>query len=227
MNYMLDFIVNQFQTQWEFIVQLALSIVLGFAIGYERKIRNKEASLKTHTIVAFGSCLMMIISMYGFKDLNHDVARVAAQIVTGIGFLGAGMIIYRKNTGIHGLTTAAGIWATAAIGMAVGGGLYVVAVCGTIMFILAQIILHINVPFFQKKKFNTFNIQFIQTKDENEKIKELFSADKFQNFTMEKNEEQLVINVTLKSEKTYSTSELTEIINENAFILSIERLEED
>lgn len=85
----------------------------------------------------------MIISKYGFSGENADVARVAAQIVSGIGFIGAGMIVYRKNA-VHGLTTAAGVWATAGIGMACGAGLYFVAVGGTLIMILVQCVLHIT-----------------------------------------------------------------------------------
>ena len=84
---------------WEegrMILDLLLSVVLGFAIGMERRIRSKEAGIRTHTIVCVGSALMMIVSKYGFGD-NADTARVAAQIVSGVGFLGAGIIIYRKQ----------------------------------------------------------------------------------------------------------------------------------
>ena len=89
-------------------LDLLLAAVLGFVIGLERKVREKEAGIRTHTIVAFGSALMMVISKYAF-GAEADSARVAAQIVAGIGFLGAGIIVYKKNV-VHGLTTAAGIW---------------------------------------------------------------------------------------------------------------------
>ncbi|MDE6676874.1 MAG: MgtC/SapB family protein [Clostridia bacterium] len=83
----------------EYFLRMLIAIVLGFAIGLERKIRFKEAGMRTHTIVAAGACLFMIISKYGFDDIdkNFDVARVAAQVVSGVGFLGAGMIMYRKQ----------------------------------------------------------------------------------------------------------------------------------
>jgi len=213
--------------QLVFLCELLLSIILGFAIGFERKIRNKEASVKTHTIVCFGACLMMIISRFGFGDSDHDTSRIASQIVTGVGFLGAGMIVFRKNSGIHGLTTAAGVWATAGIGMACGSNLWYLAIGATILIIAAQVVLHIDKPFFQKKKFNTFNVVFIQDNDANLQIKELFNAEKFQNFTMEKHDGKIIINATIISEKTYSTVELTEIMNNNDFIISIERLQED
>ena len=96
----------------QYLISMLLSVVLGFAIGFERKLRFKEAGIRTHTIVCAGSALIMVVSKYGFGDsIEADASRVAAQIVSGIGFLGAGIIIYRKHE-IHGLTTAAGVWAT-------------------------------------------------------------------------------------------------------------------
>ncbi|MBE7083784.1 MAG: MgtC/SapB family protein [Clostridiales bacterium] len=99
---------------------MVLSLLLGFAIGFERKLRFKEAGIRTHTIVCVGACLFTLVSVFGFS--SADSSRVAAQVVSGIGFIGAGMIFYHKEV-VRGLTTAAGIWATAAIGMSVGAGL--------------------------------------------------------------------------------------------------------
>ena len=109
----------------------------------------KEAGIRTHLIVSLGSALIMLVSKYGFFDLIEqlpelsklDPSRVAAQIVTGVGFLGAGMIFVRRQS-VSGLTTAAGIWATAGVGMAVGAGMYVIGVAGSLLIILTQIILH-------------------------------------------------------------------------------------
>ena len=128
--------------QWPWLIDLLISVVLGFIIGLERKLRYKEAGVRTHTIVCFGAALMMVVSKHAF-DSAADSARVAAQIVSGIGFLGAGMIVYRQHE-VHGLTTAAGVWTTAGIGMAVGGELYLVAVGATILLIVAQCILHMR-----------------------------------------------------------------------------------
>ena len=91
------------------LARIAYAVALGFAIGLERKLRFKEAGIRTHTIVCAGSALIMVVSKYAFSDIaEYDASRVAAQIVSGIGFLGAGMIIYRKQV-VHGLTTAAGV----------------------------------------------------------------------------------------------------------------------
>ena len=100
-------------------LNVLLAAVLGFAIGFERKMRFKEAGVKTHTIVCIGSALIMVVSKYAFEGMSADVSRIAAQIVSGIGFLGAGIIMFRGQK-MHGLTTAAGVWATAGVGMACG-----------------------------------------------------------------------------------------------------------
>lgn len=142
--------MNFFQEQMIFILRLLLASACGCVIGYERKNRGKGAGVRTHTIVALASALMMIISKYGFSDMidepgirGVDPARIAAQVVSGIGFLGAGMIYFNRHL-VRGLTTAAGIWATAGVGLAMGAGLYVVAIVSTVLIVLSQIILHKN-----------------------------------------------------------------------------------
>ena len=133
-----------------YILRLFIAGICGLAIGIERKNRAKEAGLRTHFVVACGAALMMLISKYGFIDMEQfgamkvvDGARIAAQVVSGVGFLGAGMIFVQKQT-ITGLTTAAGIWTTAGIGMAIGAGMYVVGISATVLILLAQFILHKN-----------------------------------------------------------------------------------
>ena len=118
--------------------------LLGAAIGIERELRDREAGLRTHVLVSVGSALFTIISAYGFHDfivnggpvIRADPTRIAAQIVTGIGFLGAGAII-REGLSVRGLTTAATLWGVAAIGMAAGAGYYSAALFGTAIVILA------------------------------------------------------------------------------------------
>lgn len=124
-----------------FFLRLVLASVLGGAIGINRELRAKEAGIRTHFLVSLGSALIMIISQHGFNDVidlagyELDPARVAAQVVSGIGFIGAGMIIIQKHT-IKGLTSAAGIWTTAGIGLTVGGGLYFVGISATILTLI-------------------------------------------------------------------------------------------
>jgi putative Mg2+ transporter-C (MgtC) family protein len=125
---------------WELISRLIFAAVLGSLIGFERERLLWAAGLRTHMLVAVGSCLAMIVSAYGFAGVlgPHvilDPSRIAAQVVTGVGFLGAGSIILRNEV-VKGLTTAASLWAVAAIGLAAGGGLYVAAIAATIIILI-------------------------------------------------------------------------------------------
>ena len=104
--------------EWNFILRIFVAGILGGLIGFEREFRAKEAGVRTHFIVALGSALFMVISQYAFAG-RFDAARVAAQVVSGIGFIGAGVIIFQKNV-IRGITTAAGLWVAAAIGLGCG-----------------------------------------------------------------------------------------------------------
>lgn len=114
---------------FDFVLRLLVAGILGAIIGLDREYRAKEAGYRTHFLVSLGSALIMIVSQYGFQDIikensvSLDPSRVAAQVVSGIGFIGAGTIILQKQI-VRGLTTAAGIWATAGIGLAVGAGMY-------------------------------------------------------------------------------------------------------
>ena len=126
---------------WNLIIRLLMAGLMGGLIGLEREVRAKEAGLRTHCIVALGRALFMIISQYAFEGRQHDAARVAAQVVSGIGFIGAGVIIFQKNV-VRGVTTAAGLWVAAAIGLACGAGMYVVAGAATIMTALCLEAMH-------------------------------------------------------------------------------------
>ena len=125
--------------------RLLLALFLGGAIGIEREYRAKEAGFRTHFLVALGSALFCVVSQYGFGVDLKDSSRVAAQVVSGIGFLGAGTIIFQKNV-VRGLTTAAGLWVTAAIGLACGTGMFVAAVITTAMVLLGLEVLNFWIP---------------------------------------------------------------------------------
>lgn len=122
--------------QAQIIVELLLAAFLSTLIGIDRESRNQPAGLRTHMLVGVGSCLFTSLSIYAFSS---DTARVAAQIVTGIGFLGAGTIIQRQGHPHH-LTTAASIWATAAVGMAVGAGAWFLALGATLIIWLVLVV---------------------------------------------------------------------------------------
>jgi putative Mg2+ transporter-C (MgtC) family protein len=120
--------------------RLGLATLLGLLVGIERERREQAAGMRTHAVVALASALMMLVSAYGFPEtggFRYDPMRLAAQVVSGIGFLGAGVIIFRKNV-VHGLTTAASVWAVAGVGLAVGGGLPITASVGTAFILLVQ-----------------------------------------------------------------------------------------
>jgi putative Mg2+ transporter-C (MgtC) family protein len=129
---------------WHVALRLGLAAILGGAIGVERELRDREAGIRTHLLVSLGSALFTLVSAYGFHEfltsgdavVRADPTRIAAQIVTGIGFLGAGAII-REGLSVRGLTTAATLWVVAAIGMACGAGWYGPALITTLFTILA------------------------------------------------------------------------------------------
>lgn len=207
------------------LLNVLFAVVLGFAIGYERKLRYKEAGIRTHTIVCAGSALMMVVSKYGFGDAQADAARVAAQIVAGVGFLGAGIIVYRKHE-VHGLTTAAGVWATAGVGMAAGAGLYIIAAGSTVILIGVQCIFHIRCNVFQTKKFFQVKICFVSDGSANNTIKELFQTDRFNRLVIERKGGETVYHATLNTDKEYSSQRLGEIMAQYPFIRSIERCDD-
>lgn len=137
----------------DFFARILLACVCGACIGFERSRRLKEAGIRTHIIVCCAAALIMIVSKYGFADLTTlegavfngtrgaDPARVAAQVVSGISFLGAG-VIFKHGSTVKGLTTAAGIWATAGIGLAIGSGMYILGIFATVVVALLQVLMH-------------------------------------------------------------------------------------
>ncbi len=146
MEYFQTFL-NHIVDQLPMILRIVVACLCGAAIGYERSVRQKDAGIRTHIIVALGSALMMIVSKYGFFDvvkfdgISLDASRIAANIITGISFLGAG-VIFVRNASIKGLTTAAGIWATSGVGIAIGSGMYLIGILSAVLMIIIQIVLH-------------------------------------------------------------------------------------
>ena len=132
---------------WDFILRLFVAGMLGAVVGLDREYRAKEAGYRTHFLVALGSALIMIVSQYGFQDIiredgvSLDPSRVAAQVVSGIGFIGAGTIIFQKQM-VRGLTTAAGLWATAGVGLAVGAGLFWLGIAATALTLVGLEVLN-------------------------------------------------------------------------------------
>lgn len=130
---------------WEVTIRLVVALLFGGIIGVEREFRAKDAGFRTHFLVSVGSALFCVVSQYGFGEELKDASRVAAQVVSGIGFLGAGTIIFQKNV-IRGLTTAAGLWVTAAIGLACGTGMLLIAAVSTALVLIGLEVINEFIP---------------------------------------------------------------------------------
>ena len=139
-------------TQLDLALRLTVGLVLGAIIGFERELHRQPAGFRTHSLVSLGAALFTVVSAFGFSGDLADPTRIAAQIVSGIGFIGAGTILqYRGH--IRGLTTAASLWSVAAIGTAAGAGLYVVAVVGTLLILVILSLLD-NLERFARRRLN-------------------------------------------------------------------------
>lgn len=151
---MFDSWIDKFD--WILIIRMVIAALCGLAVGYERKFQLKSAGVKTHFIVAISSTLMMEVSKYGFFDTQGaDGARIAAQVVSGISFLGAGIII-KRNQNVEGLTTAAGIWMMSGIGLAIGAGMYFIGITCTVLYLLFHLIVK-----WVDKKFRIHQIGYV------------------------------------------------------------------
>ena len=150
-------------TVGEMILRIAVGGLLGALVGLERHLRAKEAGIRTHFLVGLGSALFMVISQFGFPDAERfDAARVAAQVVSGMGFLGAGLIIFHKNS-IRGLTTAAGVWVVSAIGLASGAGMFWIAATTAVMAVICLEAMHF---FLRKYEQHQVRISFTALSEE-------------------------------------------------------------
>lgn len=226
--------LNNWAQLGDYFIRILAAALAGFAIGYERKTRSKEAGVRTHTLVCMAAALLMVISKYGFADQiagengirGGDSARIAAQVVSGIGFLGAGIIIYRKDT-LHGLTTAAGIWATAGIGMAFGSGMYFLGLAATIILLVIQIILHLPIKFLHARTVHVAHvIVLLSTSDTLDRLKELFSVDKFLEMRTYKDGDIIKADLKINTSESLEADTIYKIISENDYILSIEQVDE-
>jgi len=191
----------------EIIVRLAIASLLGALIGLERERKDWAAGLRTHMLVCTGSCLIMLVSAFGFADVlstDHvtlDPSRIAAQVVSGIGFIGAGAILFSKQGTVRGLTTAAGLWTVAAIGLATGGGLYFAAGATTV---IALIILWALQPLEQRysNKFRHKILRIVASHDISNinLLKNLLGNEalKVQAFHLEREEDAFVFQLTFE-----------------------------
>ena len=228
-------ITSEFFLQFESIGRCILAAICGAIIGFERKNRSKEAGLRTHLIVALGSALMMVVSKYGFFDLLRyaaqlevevklDPSRLASNIITGIGFLGAGTIFVRKQV-INGLTTAAGLWATAGIGMAIGAGMYIIGISMTLFLFLAQIILHKNIKILRAPTSDLLVLRVDDSSDIIKKLNDIFKELKMEVMTIKYErigEKLLEVECFVKFPKKYTISQLAADLKQYDFIRSLD-----
>ena len=220
--------VGDIWTQLEFLLRLVVAGICGCLIGYERKNRLKEAGVRTHIIVALGAALIMIISKFGFIDLHssagYDPTRIASQIVSGIGFLGAGMIFLKKQA-ISGLTTAAGVWTTAGIGMAIGAQLYFIGGAATILVLVVQVLLHKNYRWIHLPVSEQVNIIFSESNNAITFIQETFAANHIEiiNLKAEKLENDLLeMELYVKLPRSFNIASFMNLLKDNPHVKSIQ-----
>lgn len=204
-----------------FLLSLLTAVVCGAAIGVERTLRQKEAGIRTHIIVALGSALIMVVSKYGFADIpDFDPARLAAQVVSGISFLGAGIIVYKGS--VKGLTTAAGVWTTAGIGLAAGAEMYGIAIYSTIILLVVQIAIHKVVPV---ENTSTAAIS-LKLLDDAEAVENITDELKKHHYTIissnvEKKNGKIACLFTVKSRSHINPDDVNALLCNNEFVISV------
>lgn len=211
-----------------YFLRIFTACICGFVIGYERSRRQKDAGIRTHVMVALGSALVMVVSKYGFADslamgMNADATRIASNVVTGVGFLGAG-VIFVKDVSIKGLTTAAGIWATAGIGLALGAGMYTLGITATLFMVIFQFVLH---RFFSRLEntSNEFTVVLADKKGSVNAFKEKLIE---RNIHIEKckmtrnHDTTITLDVTVKKARNISMDEIMLLMEQDENIISVD-----
>ena len=218
----------------DFVIRILVACLCGFVLGVERSRRFKEAGVRTHMIVCAGAALIMIVSKYGFADLTSaskemyngtrgaDPARLAAQVVSGVGFLGAGMI-FKNGGSVTGLTTAAGIWAAAGIGLAIGSGMYVVGILVTVAIASIQMLMHIVTVGADAYKHCNIDILVESLFDFDEKFRDLMKqyGATLVEFRITREVNGIRYNATLKTKKTITSDDVSAVLAGNAEVIEI------
>lgn len=212
------------QTELVYLFRIVLAGVFGFIIGVERSHRQKEAGMGTHFTVGLASALFTVISIKVGEIAGGDGARVAAQVVTGIGFLGAGIIFFRRES-LHGLTTAAIIWATSAIGMACGAGMYIVSACGTLLVVVMQLVLH-TAPF-KRHGQRLLLVRFYHSDELQKTLQLYFGITQFHRYKVTRSaDNRLQVEAVIRPNQNYHAEKINNFIENNEAMISIERLED-
>ena len=219
-----NFVENNLNiVQIEYFIRILLAGICGAIIGLERRKRFKDAGIRSHLILSIGCAVIMIVSKYAFSDvLDYDAARVASNIISGVGFLGAG-VIFVKSGSVRGLTTAAGIWTTAAIGMAIGAGFYFLGIGVTIILVLLQLLLYRLVPALESIEVAELLIKAKRTPNILENIKAELDKNNIYISTMKvkKLEKELEIRFSVKVQKDHSMQGLFELLSSYDEIIEI------
>ncbi len=228
---MLEFLVKFYQVAIvdSYIIRMLVASICGGIIGLERSRRQKDAGIRTHMIVALGAAMIIIVSKYGFFDilqyegLRADASRIASNVVTGVGFLGAG-VIFVKDISIKGLTTAAGIWSTAGVGLAIGAGMYPLGIAASLIMVVSQLFLH---RYFSKLE-NTANEFVVYVTDTKDSVKNLKAKLTEKNIHIEKcnitrnQDSTLRLDITVKKSRTISMDEIMLLIEQDESIISVD-----
>lgn len=216
-------------TELQYFIRILIAGVCGALIGVERSHRQKEAGVRTHTIIALTAALLMVLSKYAFTDLEiiagvktADGARIAAQIVTAVGFIGAG-VIFRNGNSLRGLTTAAGMWATSAIGMTIGSGMYITGVAATIALIGVNTLFHNSL----KKIESTHIVEItaiLESLRKSEEFRAFIKANKLHisAVNIHKNDDETIkLKITASIRGNVTTAHILSLLGENEHVKDI------
>lgn len=214
----------------ELFVRVLVAMVCGLLIGYERESRLKIAGIRTHMIVCMASALMMLVSKYGFEDMlgrtgiGLDPSRIGAGIITAVGFLGGGVIFTRKLN-ISGITTAAGIWYTVGVGVALGSGMYVIGIASTFMLVAMQFLLGHKFRWQKTPIVEQVTIILEQTDDIKNVMEQCFSDQRIEvtNLKVKRlDKERLEVKMFVKFPDTFEVYDVMQLLKDSPYIQSID-----
>lgn len=217
-------------TNQEIMIRLLLAAILGAAVGLERERKNWTAGMRTHMMVCLGSSLMMLVSSFGFVDPlknNHvelDPSRVAAQVVSGIGFLGAGTIMFLRQGIVRGLTTASGLWTVAGVGLACGGGMYFAALTATgFALTILWVLQPVEKKLVQRYTHRMLRLTLIDTANPIQLLQDWFDQKEFKltNLTFDKESKEISVEVELEGQDAQSILEAIKRIKDHPLVKEI------
>lgn len=217
---------------WHLVIRLLFATVAGFMIGLERRSRAKDAGVKTMTVLCITACLLMIVSKYAFVEMiglvgiDIDPTRIASTIITGLSFIGAGILLYKRES-IKNLSTAVTICLNVAIGMAFGSGMLVMGSIVTILVLLIQVFLHTPFRMFKTKKVVEIRVQFIATEEYIEEFKKKYNVNHFVQFRTTREKDHLMADAAFYCYNKITSEELFASMSKDEKIKYFEKVEEN